>query len=69
MTWKFIQISVPVVIRMNLMNLVLLINVIFAGRLGDPAKTAGVGLGTTMNHIFGACVLTGLNRAMDTLIP
>ena len=51
------------------MMLVLIINVIFAGRLGDPAKTAGVGLGTTMNHIFGACILQGINRAMDTLIP
>ena len=68
MTWKFISISVPVVIRTNLMNLILLINIIFAGRLNDSAKTAGVGLGTTMNHIFGACVLKGLNRAMDTLI-
>ena len=50
------------------MYLVLVINVVFAGRLGDPAKTAGVGLGTTMNHIFGCCILFGLNRAMDTLI-
>ena len=48
--------------------MVLMINVIFSGRLGDPAKTAGVGLGTTVNHIFGCCILFGLNRAMDTLI-
>ena len=51
------------------MQLVLLINVIFAGRLGDPAKTAGIGLGSTMNHMFGCCILYGMNRAMDTLIP
>ena len=68
MTWQFIKVSVPLVLRQNLMYLVLVINVIFSGRLGDPAKTAGVGLGTTMNHIFGCCILFGLNRAMDTLI-
>ena len=68
MTWTFLKISLPLIISQNLMYLILVINVIFAGRLGDPAKTAGVGLGTTMNHIFGCCILFGFNRAMDTLV-
>ena len=68
MTCTFMAISLPLVIRQNLMNLIFLINAIFAARLSNPAKTAGVGLGTTMNHIFGACILHGLNRAMDTLV-
>lgn len=68
MSLTFLMISLPLVIRQNLMYLVLVINVIFSGRLGDSAKTAGVGLGTTLNHIFGCCILYGFNRAMDTLI-
>ena len=68
MTCTFFKVSIPLVIRQNLVYLVLLINVIFAGRLNDPAKMAGVGLGTTMNHILGLCILFGMNNAMDTLI-
>ena len=68
MTWQFLKISIPLVIRQNLVYAILLINVIFAGRLNDPAKMAGVGLGTTMNHILGLCILFGMNNAMDTLI-
>ena len=68
MTYQFLKTSIPLVVRQNLTYAVLLVNVIFAGRLNDPAKMAGVGLGTTMNHILGLCILFGMNNAMDTLI-
>ena len=69
MTSSFFKISIPLIIRQNLCYAVLLINVIFAGRLNDPAKMAGVGLGTTMNNVLGLCILFGINNAMSTLIP
>ena len=43
-------------------------NVIFASRLNDETKLAGVGLGTTMNHMLGFCIICGVGNAMDTLI-
>ena len=68
MSCQFLKTSIPLVVRQNLTYAVLLVNVIFAGRLNDPAKMSGVGLGTTMNHILGLCILFGMNNAMDTLI-
>ena len=45
-----------------------MINVIFAGRLNDETKLAGIGLGTTMNHMLGLCIIYGMGGALDTLI-
>ena len=49
-------------------NIVFMVNVIFASRLNDETKLAGVGLGTTMNHMLGLCIIFGVSNAMDTLI-
>ena len=45
-----------------------MINVIFAGRFNDETKLAGVGLGFTINHMLGLCIIMGMSNAMDTLI-
>ena len=49
-------------------NIVFMVNVIFASRLNDETKLAGIGLGTTMNHMLGLCIIFGVSNAMDTLI-
>ena len=41
---------------------------VFAGRFNDETKLAGVGLGCTMNHMLGLCIIYGLSNALDTLI-
>ena len=65
---KFLRIAVPVIITCNFIFLILVINIIFAGRLNDVAKLAGVGLGTTIDHILCLAILFGLNGALETLV-
>ena len=50
------------------LQLVMLINVIFAGRLNDPAKLAGVGLGNSLLTVLCFFPLQGMNGAIETLI-
>ena len=68
MTLEFLKLSLPLLIFENMFYIIIVINVIFAGRLNDSTKMAGIGLGTTFNHIFGLCILFGINNAMETLI-
>ena len=68
MTCEFLKISLPLLIYENMFYVIVVINVIFAGRLNDSTKMAGIGLGTTFNHMFGLCVFFGINTAMETLI-
>ena len=46
----------------------MLINMFFAGRLDDEYKLAGVGLGTTINHVLILSIVSGIANAMDTLV-
>ena len=68
MTWEFLRTSLPLCIQMIVNNGIYMINVIFAGRFNDETKLAGVGLGTTINHVLGLCIIMGMSNAMDTLI-
>ena len=68
MTLAFFKLSLPLLIYENMFYIIVVINVILAGRLNDSTKMAGIGLGTTFNHIFGLCILFGINNAMETLI-
>ena len=45
-----------------------MINIMFASKMHDEAKLAGVGLGVTITHVFGLCPLVGLNVALETLV-
>ena len=52
----------------NVMMLVsYLVVMFFVGRLGDPAKTAGVGLATTFLNVIGFSIMFGTNCAQETL--
>ena len=42
-----------------------MINIVYAGRFGDSAKLAGVGLGTTFLNIICLIPLKGINSAQD----
>ena len=68
MAYEFFKISLPLLIYENMFYVIVVINVIFAGRLNDSTKMAGIGLGTTFNHMFGLSVFFGINTAMETLI-
>ena len=42
-------------------------NIVFAGHLDDPAKLAGVGLGTSLLNVVIFEPLMGMNSALETL--
>ena len=62
------EIAVPTMTSCFFMQLVMLMNVIFAGRLNDPAKLAGVGLGNTLLTVLCFFPLLGMNGAIETLV-
>ena len=68
MTKEFLLTSLPLCIQFIVGYGVAMINVIFAGRFNDETKLAGVGLGFTINHMLGLCIIMGMSNAMDTLI-
>ena len=62
------KIAVPTMVSCLFLQLEFLINTIFAGRLNDPAKLAGVGLGTTLLNVVCFIPLMGMNGAVETLV-
>ena len=65
---KFVCVAIPVIIQWNLSYCAVMINIMFASKMHDEAKLAGVGLGVTITHVFGLCPLVGLNVALETLV-
>ena len=45
-----------------------IINVFYAGHLGDPAKVAGVGMANVYINMVGQAVILGVNGAIPTLV-
>ena len=50
------------------MRLVDITNIYTVGKLGDPAKIGGVGMGNMIMALFGLSIFSGLNSALDTLV-
>ena len=65
---NFMKMVVPMIISCLFMQLEFTINTFFAGRFDDPAKIAGVGLGTSLLNLACFFPLVGMNYAIDTLV-
>lgn len=61
------NIAIPVIVGQFFSLFVEMINVAFVGRLNDPAKVAGAGLGNMYVNIFCLSIVFGLNGAIATL--
>ena len=60
---------VPMTFSNVFMQLVLLANVVLAGRIfDDPVKLAGIGLATTLLNVLLFWPLVGMNGAVETLV-
>ena len=64
----YLYLAFPVVMQTSLQRLTMLINTIFAGRINDVNKLAGVGLATTFSCIALVTVIEGINGALETLV-
>jgi len=49
---NFFKIAIPTMVSCVFLQLTSFINTIFAGKLNDPEKLAGVGLGTTLVSVL-----------------
>ena len=71
-TWELhyhiFSIAAPTIISQLLLQLTYFINTVYAGRLNDEAKLAGVGVGVSILECFTLYILIGLNGAMETLV-
>ena len=67
-SFRFLRLAIPTMISCVFLQLTYFINTIFAGHLNDPAKLAGVGLGTTLIGVLCFQPLMGLNGAVETLV-
>ena len=50
------------------MQLTYFINTVYAGKLNDDAKLAGLGLGTSLLECLTLYILMGMNGALETLV-
>ena len=66
--YSIYRIAVPTMISCFFMQLIYTINTMYAGRLGDAHKIAGLGLGTSFLECVTLCTLIGMNGAVETLV-
>ena len=64
---QFLKLAIPGVTQNVLAFLMITMNSVFAGRMGDPSVLAAVGVGNVVVMIFLITMLMGLNAAQDTL--
>ena len=69
--WKmiknFLSLAIPTIISCLFLQLTNVVNAIYAGKLDDPAKLAGVGLGASWLNVICFIIFMGMNGAQETL--
>ena len=62
------RIAVPTIISCVFMQMMYLINTVYAGKLGDASQLAGLGLGTCLLESLTLSIIMGMNGALETLV-
>ena len=66
--WEIFRIGFPTIISCLFMQLTYFINTVYAGKLNDDAKLAGLGLGTSLLECLTLYIIMGMNGALETLV-
>ena len=66
--WEVFRIGFPTIISCLFMQLTYFINTIYAGKLNDESKLAGIGLGTSFLECLTLYIIMGMNGALETLV-
>ena len=66
--YQIYRIAVPTMISCFFMQLIYTINTMYAGKMGDATKIAGLGMGTSFLECVTLCTLIGMNGAVETLV-
>lgn len=65
---QFFQLAIPATVSVLVQMLIVTVNLIFVGHLGDASKVASCGLGNMIIFIFGNAAFIGMNSGMETLV-
>ena len=64
---NFLSLAIPTIVSCLFLQLTNIVNAIYAGKMNDPAKLAGVGLGASWLNIICFAIFMGTNGAQETL--
>ena len=62
------QIAVPTILCMLVVNAQQIVNLVFAGHLGNSSMIAAIGLGNLIQNIFIECIIWGLNGSVENMV-
>lgn len=62
------DVAIPIIIGQIFSLFVEMLNLVFAGRLGDPIYVAAAGLGNMYANVTCLLIIYGLNSAIATLV-
>ena len=65
--WQIIRIGLPTVVTCLISEMPNLINYIYAARMDNEAKLAGLGLGVSLVESITFSIYLGMNGALETL--
>ena len=65
---KFLGLAVPSMVTMFVLMIQEIVNLVFVGRLDNPAMLAGVGMGNLTMNILSLSIAYGLNGALESLV-
>jgi len=68
MTKNLFKVAVPIIIGQIFSLFIEMLNLVFAGHLGDPVFVAAAGLGNMYANITCLLIIYGLNSAIATLV-
>jgi Na+-driven multidrug efflux pump len=68
MSKQISKVAVPIIIGQIFSLFIEMLNLVFAGRLGDPVYVAAAGLGNMYANVTCLLVIFGLNSAIQTLV-
>ena len=60
---NYVLLAIPTVISCIFLQLTQIVNAIYAGKMDDPIKLAGVGLGITWLNVVSFSICQGINGA------
>ena len=68
MSKQIIQVAFPIIVGFIFSLFIEMLNLVFAGRLGDPVYVAAAGLGNMYANVTCLLIIFGLNSAISTLV-
>lgn len=63
-----LALAIPTMVTMVIHVSQMMVNLIFVGRLNNPAMLAGVGMGNITQNFFALTIAYGLNGTLESLI-